>query len=66
MNNFLSPDQVVELIPGMTTAALAQLRFTAKGPRFYRPTPKRILYKREEVIQWIEDSARYGTALEAV
>lgn len=56
----------MELIPGMTKANLAQLRFTGKGPRYRKPTPKTVLYVESEVIDWIENSARYGTALEAV
>ena len=66
MTKYLSPDQVVELIPGMTKGALAQLRFTGKGPRYRKPTPKTVIYVESEVIEWIEDTARYGTALEAV
>lgn len=50
----------------MTKGALSQLRFTGKGPRYRKPTPKTVLYTESEVIKWIEDSARYGTAAEAV
>ena len=32
MTQYLSPDQVCEMIPGMTKGALAQLRFTGGGP----------------------------------
>lgn len=66
MDKYLSIDQVCELIPGMTRGQLAQLRFTGKGPRYRRPTPKTILYVESECIEWIEDSARYGTAAEAI
>lgn len=66
MTKYLSPDQVVEMIPGMTKGALAQLRFTGKGPRYRKPTPKTVLYVEHEVIEWIENSARFGTAMEAV
>ncbi|TQO20321.1 hypothetical protein FB472_1952 [Rhodoglobus vestalii] len=66
MSKYLSPDQVVELIPGMSKGALAQLRFTGKGPRYRKPTPKTVIYVESEVIEWIENSARFGTALEAV
>jgi hypothetical protein len=65
MDQYLTPEQVCELIPGLTPGKLAQLRFAAKGCRFYKPTPKTVLYKSSEVIAWIEDSARYGTALAA-
>ena len=66
MTKYLSPEQVAELIPGMTKGSLAQLRFTGTGPRYRKPTPKTVLYVESEVIEWIESSARYGTALEAV
>ena len=66
MTKYLSPDQVCEIIPGMTRGALAQLRFTGKGPRYRKPTPKTVIYVESEVVAWIEDSARFGTALEAV
>ena len=66
MTEYLSPDQVAEMIPGMTRGSLAQLRFTGKGPRYFKPTAKTILYKEEDVIQWVDGSVRYGTAAEAV
>jgi hypothetical protein len=66
VKSYLSPEQVEALVPGMTKGKLAQLRFTGKGPRYRKPTPKTVLYTEAEVIQWIEDSARYGTAVEAV
>lgn len=65
MAKYLSPEQVSE-ITGMSKNALAQLRFTGKGPRYRKPTPKTVLYVEEEVIEWIENTARYGTAAEAV
>ncbi|MDY7529940.1 MULTISPECIES: hypothetical protein [unclassified Cryobacterium] len=48
----------------MTKGSLAQLRFTGKGPRYRKPTPKTVIYVESEVIDWIEVSARRGTALE--
>lgn len=66
MTKYLSPEQVVELIPGMTKGALAQLRFTGKGPRYRKPTAKTVIYVESEVFDWIENTARCGTAPEAV
>ncbi len=63
MNEYLSPEQVCDLLPGMTKSALAQLRFTGKGPAYRAPTPKRILYKRQDVIDWIESSSRTQTGV---
>ena len=66
MDNYLSIDEVCGIIPGMTKGALAQLRFTGKGPRYRKPTPKTVIYLQSEVLEWIEGSARPGTAAEAV
>jgi len=41
----------------MTRAAIAQLRYRGIGPTFYRLSAKTILYKRSEVIEWMESSA---------
>jgi hypothetical protein len=65
MTQYLSPDQVCEMIPGMTKGALAQLRFTGSGPRYRKPTPRKVVYLESEVVEWVEGSARTGTAREA-
>ncbi|MGV8883448.1 MAG: helix-turn-helix transcriptional regulator [Rhodoglobus sp.] len=62
---YLTPTDVTERF-GISRAHLAALRFEGKGPRYRKPTPKTILYVEAEVIEWIEASARYGTAAEAV
>jgi hypothetical protein len=59
---YLSPDQVCELIPGMTRNNLAQLRFKGLGPRFFKPTPRTVLYSESDCRAWIEASARSSTA----
>lgn len=48
----------VKQITGLTVAALSQLRYRGIGPRFYKPTARTVLYKRSEVIAWIEASAQ--------
>ncbi len=60
-DEFIQPAVVTEMT-GMTPGALAQLRYAGGGPRFYKPTPKTVLYKRSEVIAWIEASARDRTS----
>lgn len=59
-DDFIQPAAVSEMT-GMSTGALAQLRYAGTGPRFYKPTPKTVLYKRSEVIAWVEASARQRT-----
>jgi hypothetical protein len=63
MSDYITPGDVCELIPGMTLGQLAQMRYQGRsGLKFYKPTPKTVLYKRSEVLEWIESSARVSTA----
>jgi hypothetical protein len=55
---YLSPDQVALMVPGLTRGKLAQLRFCGDGPNYRKPTAKTVLYVEDEVIAWIEASAR--------
>lgn len=57
---FLRPEDVAELV-GLDVDTLAQLRYRGTGPRFYKPTPRKVLYKREEVLEWIEATATTKT-----
>ena len=61
---FIQPPTVSELT-GLTLAALAQLRYRGLGPRFYKPTPKTVLYRRSEVMEWVEASAQTSTSRNA-
>lgn len=58
---FIQPFVVSELT-GLSLAALAQLRYRGIGPRFYKPTPKTVLYRRSEVVEWVEASAQTTTS----
>lgn len=62
MPHYLSPEQVAKMLPGITRGKLAQLRFTGAGPNYRKPTPKTVLYLESEVIAWVEQSARDGSA----
>jgi hypothetical protein len=57
--NFITPEQVSDLIPGLTGPRLAQLRYVGKGPRFYKPTPRLVLYDEADIYEWVEQSARF-------
>lgn len=46
----------------MTKGALAQLRYTGKGPRYLKPTPRTVLYKREWCDEWLAASEKLSTA----
>lgn len=56
-SDYLSPDQAAALIPGMTRGNLAQLRYAGTGPRFLKPTPRVVVYRRADVIEWLERNA---------
>lgn len=61
--DYLTPEQVCEIIPGMTKGKLAQLRLVSgKGPTFYKPTDRTVIYRRSEVLAWVLESAKSGTA----
>ncbi|WP_323985933.1 helix-turn-helix transcriptional regulator [Microbacterium plantarum] len=54
---YLSPEQVCELIPGMTVANLKDLRASGKGPAYFKPTGERghvTLYSEADIICWVE------------
>lgn len=51
---WLSPAQVCEHVPGMTERNLEELRGKGKGPRYFKPTLKTVLYDRADVDAWIE------------
>ena len=63
LQDFITPQEVCELVPGMTRAKLAQLRLVSgKGPTFYKPTDRTVIYRRSEVLAWVLESAKSGTA----
>lgn len=62
LTRYLSPEQVCELIPGMTKTNLAQLRFRGQGPKFRKPTPRVVIYREADILAWLESSERSSTA----
>ena len=58
----LSPEQVCEMVPGMTKGNLAQMRFKGIGPKFLKPSPRTVVYRESDIIEWLESSERTGTA----
>lgn len=59
---FITDSQLCEMLPGITKGQLAQMRYKGdSGLKFYKPTPKTVLYSLEDVEEWLEKSARFGT-----
>lgn len=59
-NDFIQPEDVTE-ITGISSTVLARLRYQGRGPKFYKPTPRTVLYRRDEVIDWVIASAQSCT-----
>ena len=53
---FVQPAVAGEML-GLSISALSQLRYHGRGPKYYKPTARIILYKRSDVNAWIEASA---------
>jgi predicted DNA-binding transcriptional regulator AlpA len=62
---FISASEVGEMT-GLSESALAAMRTRGTGPRFYKPRPRMVLYKRAEVLAWIEASAQSRTGSSVV
>ncbi len=55
--DFVTPSVAAE-ITGLSERTLATLRYHGGGPRFYKPTKKAVLYRRSEVLAWVEASVQ--------
>lgn len=56
MSEFMTIDQVLELVPCMTRANLATMRYDRRGPKFFKPTSRTVLYDRQSVLDWVKSS----------
>ena len=61
-DRLLSPDQVCDLIPGMTRALLAQMRFRGDGPVFIKVSPKKVVYRESAIDEYLTSRERTSTA----
>ena len=61
---FITPEAASQ-ISGFSEQALAQLRYRGGGPKFYKPTSRKVLYRRSEVMAWVDASARSSNSVPA-
>lgn len=54
---WLSPEQVCERVPGMTVEILSQRRKSNLAPRYFKPSPKTVIYEQGEVDEWVRATA---------
>jgi hypothetical protein len=62
MDELLTPAMLCQKVPETSEPYWAQLRFRGTGPRYLKPSPKKVLYKWQDVEAWLEGSGRNGTA----
>ncbi|WP_225733308.1 helix-turn-helix transcriptional regulator [Pseudoclavibacter sp. CFCC 14310] len=63
--DLLKPSEASEYTR-LSVANLAQMRYLGKGPKYLKPTPRVVLYRRADLDAWLEGSERQGTAEGAV
>jgi hypothetical protein len=64
IDKLLTPEDVTYLT-GITREALAQLRYTGKGPVFLKPTARTVLYREHDIANWLDASERSITGRDA-
>lgn len=57
---YLTTSQVGELL-GLSTGALAQMRFKGTGPLYVKLGGRSVRYRQDDVEQWIEERIRRRT-----
>lgn len=53
---WLSPAEVCEHVPGMTVRRLERMRGEGRGPRYAKPSPKTVVYALADVHAWVAAS----------
>ncbi|MFB7893293.1 helix-turn-helix transcriptional regulator [Microbacterium sp. NPDC056044] len=54
-HEFLSPEQVADLLPGVNKNTLAMWRYEHKGPRYYK-LGRKVVYALDDLEAWIAAS----------
>lgn len=63
MDEYLSSAQY-ETLRGLKSGSARAERARGGGPRYYKPTKRKILYKRADVLAWIERRSFTSTSEE--
>lgn len=63
MQRWLSPKEVCEMIPGMSEALLAQMRYRGDGPKFIAVSPRKRVYALEDIEEYMAGKVRTSTAV---
>jgi predicted DNA-binding transcriptional regulator AlpA len=60
-NLYITTRQAAEHL-GVSTSWLEKLRVYGSGPPYFKPSERRILYRRDEIEAWISSSRRTSTS----
>ncbi len=61
--NILTIDQVLERHPYLgDRQALATLRYKGTGPKFLKPSPRKVLYDEQAIFDWLSSTETSGTS----
>ncbi len=58
----LTPVEAGRLLGGYSPAALAQLRYTGRGPKFVKVSSRAVRYRASDLNEWIESRVRCSTS----
>lgn len=61
-NGLLDISGFCEYVPGMTRSIAAQLRYNGNGPKFIKPSPKLVVYRKSDVDAWLQEREQTITA----
>lgn len=61
---YISPSQLLSLLPGLSSWQMNELRQSGTGPRYLTPTPHTIVYVAEEALWWSETVPDYRPSRE--
>ncbi len=60
-NSYLRPSEAASFLR-LSTSTINKLRIAGAGPSFLKPGPKLILYKRDDLVAWVENGRRNSTS----
>lgn len=61
MEIYDTPEVVCTYVPNLTPQLLAQMRFRGDGPPFIKPSPRKVVYRRSAVEQWLLSREQQST-----
>lgn len=61
MEKYMSAESICEVVEVLSPDLLAQLRFRGTGPKFLKPSPRKVLYRWSDVEAWLNSTEQTST-----